>query len=114
MIKFLKNGIKDSLGNYFPCHYSNSGDEIRIYGKRYKDFSQEIRDSFTVKNESDVVTDYFENDKIVVSNTHPRYSEIREIADVREAVKRLRYETRVHAYEKRMGLSNIKMEVLTA
>lgn len=53
---------------------------LTIYARsgsyNYGRFSQEVREHFTVKNDSDMMTDYFEDDRIRVEPTHPLYAEV--------------------------------------
>ena len=86
MLKFFYNGIKDSDGKLQKAQYGLGpwttlpSDTITIYAKRYRSFSKEVQQAFTVENNSDSRTDYFENDKIRVSSTHPLYAEVKAAA----------------------------------
>lgn len=81
MVKFMYNGIKVS-GELFKAHYSYSkliGDDeksISIYARDYARFPQEVRDMFTVQNDTDIMTDYFETDRIRVYKTHPQFKAV--------------------------------------
>lgn len=79
-IKFLKKGIKVN-GQYMPVHYSKgpytdaSGllpDTITVYGKKYKPLPRELNP----KNESDIQTDYFENDRARIPPNSKFHKEI--------------------------------------
>ncbi len=73
-VKFLKKGIKYN-GQYIPVHYSKGSytkesglpeGTITIYGKNYKHLPKEL----SPENNSDMMTDYFENDRFrVLPNT---------------------------------------------
>ena len=82
MLKFYWNGIKEDGGALQGCHYSNSqlinhpSGTITIYGKRYRNFSAGVHAAFTVKNDSDIQTDYFENSSIRVLPSHPMYATV--------------------------------------
>jgi hypothetical protein len=82
MLKFFYNGIKDNGGELQKCSYSESqlisypAGTITIYAKHYARFSAGIKAAFTVENNTDGMTDYFENDKIRVVPTHPLYAEV--------------------------------------
>jgi len=82
-LKFFYNGIKGADGKLQKASYSMSNwvtkphDMIRIYGKHYQDFSQEVRQAFIVENGSDSQTDYFEDDHIDVYPQHPLYGEVK-------------------------------------
>lgn len=71
-IKFYWNGIKVDGGRLIPCYYSihDSGDGISIYARDYKDLPREY---FTVVNNTDSMTDYFEDDRTAVTPEHPLY-----------------------------------------
>lgn len=81
MIKFMYNGIKVdgvlykasySKGNYRPESGLLEAD-ITIYGKRYK----ELPDiGVKIENNSDFQSDYFENDKIRVTEHCPIYGQV--------------------------------------
>ncbi len=83
-MKFFYNGIKGSDGKLQGCSYSygpyvNLPENcITIYGKKYRDFSAEVREAFTIENNSDCQTDYFENDRIRVMPSHPLYEQVKE------------------------------------
>lgn len=83
MLKFYYNGIKDSAAAKLQkCHYSYGGlinaplGTITIYAKEYNRFNASVREMFEVKNDTDSMTDYFENDTIRVEPTHPLYGEV--------------------------------------
>ena len=83
-IKFYYNGLKINGGNLQRCFYFN-GDytaktgtpqgTIAICSKNLR-FSEEIKEFFTVKNESDLMIDYFESDSILVRPDHALYPEV--------------------------------------
>ena len=91
-IKFFYNGIKGTDGKLQKCSYSDSAllhhpaGTITIYGRRYIRFSQEIAEALAVENDSDLQTDYFENDRIRVIPTHPLYAAVKN-ASVRRKAK---------------------------
>lgn len=94
MLKFFWNGIKDSEANngkLQKASYSASqlinfpAGTITIYGKNFRQFSQGIGNAFTVKNDTDYQTDYFENDRIRVEPSHPLYSQVKAAYDAQEA-----------------------------
>lgn len=64
-IKFMYNGIKIN-GKLIKGHWSKgsyTNDALYcFYADSY--YSRELREVFFVKNESDIMTDYFETDKI--------------------------------------------------
>lgn len=79
-LKFYYNGIKDNGGSLQKCHYSkgysDSPDDITIYGKHYKAFSAGVHAAFTVESDSDYQSDYCQNDSIRVTTTHPLYAQV--------------------------------------
>jgi hypothetical protein len=88
-LKFFWNGIKANggklqkahftKGNFTPeamAKYGFDNDTITVYNRSYIRFTQEIREVFTVVNESDMVTDYFETDRIRVKKDHPLYAQV--------------------------------------
>ena len=90
-IKFFYNGIKGSDGKLQKCSYSDTplyhhpAGTITIYGRRYIHFSQEVADALAIENDSDIQTDYFENDRIRVVPTHPLYEAVKLASDRRKA-----------------------------
>jgi len=81
-LRFFWNGIKGADGKLQGVHYSDGklvhfpAGTITIYGKGYRKFSAEVRAAFIVENESDMMTDYFEDDRIRVDSTHPLYGQV--------------------------------------
>ena len=83
-IKFYYNGLKINGGNLQRCFYHEGcynpdygipEGSITIYCRDYH-FSKEVREFFTIKNESDLMTDYFESDSILVRPDHALYPEV--------------------------------------
>lgn len=98
-VKFMYNGIKIngkmvkgfwSKGSYtngaLYCFYADSC------------FSRELREVFSVKNESDIMTDYFETDKIYFFTGDKYLKEVenvfkqQEIKNLKSKIKRLEKE----------------------
>ena len=97
-LKFFWNGIKANggklqkahftKGNFTPeamAKYGFDNDTITIYNRSYIRFTQEIREVFTVVNESDMMTDYFETDRIRVTKGHPLYGQVLKSFEAQEA-----------------------------
>ena len=90
-LRFFWNGIKGSDGKLQSCIYSDSpllhspAGTITIYARHYRPFSTEVREAFTVENDSDMMTDYFESDRIRVTPTHPLYFHVKAVLIAREA-----------------------------
>ncbi len=97
-IKFYYNGLKINGGKLQVCLYSkgkfteSSGipmESITIYKKYTKSdfttrFSKEIKDFFTIKNDSNGMIDYFESDSILVKPNHPLYPEVLKALEARQ------------------------------
>ena len=91
-IKFYYNGLKINGGNLQRCSYSkgnyfeSSGipmESITIYSKELR-FSKEIKEFFTVKNNTDGMIDYFESDSILVRPDHALYPEVLKALEARQ------------------------------
>ena len=91
MLKFYWNGIKGVSGKLQRCSYSDAqlinfpAGTITIYAKSGVLFSAEVRDAFKVENDSDAMTDYFEDDRIRVEATHPMFSQVKSALESRTA-----------------------------
>lgn len=78
-IRIYWNGIKIDGGKLIHCGYSidNNIDHhtsVTIYARDYADLP---RDLFQVVNNSDIMTDYFENDRADLTPEHPLYKYFR-------------------------------------
>lgn len=76
-IRFYWNGIKVDGGRLIPCHYSIDGESVTIYARDYKKLPREY---FDVVNNSDSMTDYFEDDRTTLDKNHPLYKFARHAA----------------------------------
>ena len=80
-IKFMWNGIKID-GKLFKAHYSDGSltnhpeGTLTIYAKRYRPFPE--IPGLNVQNDSDMMTDYFENDRIRVTPDNVFYNQVKE------------------------------------
>ncbi|MBN7138972.1 hypothetical protein A7A76_07675 [Lysobacter enzymogenes] len=95
--RFYWNGIKDAKGAKLQrAYYSDMGPRpsvsgkypahtISIYARDYERFSALVRSHFVVENNSDGMTDYFENDSIRVVPSHPLYPQVKAAMDARSA-----------------------------
>lgn len=78
-LRFFYNGIKGADGRLQKCSYSNAqlvnfpSGTITIYGRDYERFSLDVHAAFMVQNDSDSMTDYFENSRMRVEPSHPLY-----------------------------------------
>jgi hypothetical protein len=101
-LRFFWNGIKAGDGKLQPCSYSGAellhspAGTITIYAKR--SFSAEVRQSFTVENDTDSMTDYFEHDRIRVRPNHPLYPQVKAALAAREAHYSKRFTKRPDLY----------------
>lgn len=97
-LKFFYNGIKANGGKLQKAHFSKGNlaawarekygyDEhtITIYARGYVGFSAEVRELFTVENDTDTMTDYFDEDKIRVKKDHPLYAQVLGAYEAQEA-----------------------------
>lgn len=88
-LKFFYNGIKANGGKLQKAHYSKGSftpeamakygydrETITIYAREYTGFSADVRALLTVENNSDLMTDYFEKDRIRVKKDHPLYAQV--------------------------------------
>lgn len=82
-IKFFYNGIKVNGGKLIRCLYftdsrsDSRSDSVTISARDYADLP---RDMFTVKNETDLYTDYFDSDSATLTPAHPLYKYARAAA----------------------------------
>lgn len=82
MLKFFWNGIKGSDGKLWRRFFSDGAllnhptGTLTIYSKEYSRCPKEINAAFNVENDSDIMTDYFEKDRIRVMPSHPLYSNV--------------------------------------
>ena len=98
-IRIYWNGLKIDGGNLVGCyyHYDASAETVCISAKNYDDLP---RDLFDVTNETDIYTDYFDNDRATVDASHPLYPYLRYAALKEDA----RYAARnVERIEKRLS-----------
>lgn len=90
-LKFLWNGIKANGGKIQRASYLIGGlighaeGTITIYAKSYRGFSAEVHEAFTVLNDSDSMTDYFETDRIRVTPDHSLYAQVLKAAQAWQA-----------------------------
>lgn len=72
-IKYQMYGIKDESGKYYPVRYSfdTATYEIRIDAKGYGNIPCPA--GVKVENDTDIMTDYFDNDRFSLTPAHPDY-----------------------------------------
>lgn len=83
-LRFVWNGIKvGTQGKLQRAQYSDGilcnrpAGTITIYARDYSGFSAEVAEAFTVQNDTDSQTDYFEKDRIRVQPDHPLYDAVK-------------------------------------
>lgn len=85
-VKFLKNGVKDSKGQYCAVWYSpglyhkpgntlHNVKNITVYARNYGHLPKELEP----QNESDGMTDYFETDKVIFFEGSKEYELLKEL-----------------------------------
>lgn len=81
-LRFFWNGIKGSDGKLqlASCGFTATSEtvhglapHISVYARRYRPFSAEVREAFTVQNGTDIQVDYFEQDHFRCYATHPLF-----------------------------------------
>ena len=80
MVKFMYNGVKVNNALY-KAYYSlgnliNQPETITIYSKNYSRLP--VIEGLTTQNDTDITTDYFENDRIRVIPNNPNYKSVYE------------------------------------
>jgi hypothetical protein len=133
-IKFFYNGIKINGGKLQACLYSkgnfteSSGipmESITIYKQSKKSdltsrFSKEVGEFFTIKNDTDLMTDCFDSDSILVCPDHPLYSEVLEAFEDKAHKNKLKAEQRHKKHIAALveackaGLSSLHYKLATA
>jgi len=84
MIKFFYNGIKVDGGRLQKACYSfreawgKVPTQMTIYAKEYRSFSKELYETFKIQNDTNIMTDYFEQDRIRIQPSHERFAEVTE------------------------------------
>ncbi len=70
-IRFYYNGIKVNGGDLIKCHYSADENSATIYASGYGDSLP--GSLFDVRNDTDIMTDYFDKDSARLSADHPLF-----------------------------------------
>lgn len=82
-IKLLKKGMKFD-DKYYPCHYSSSKNNINgnatIYLKGYDKLPDDAYKVLQVENNTDMMTDYFEKDRIRISPMSEYFQQVEALA----------------------------------
>jgi len=109
-VRFLWNGIKVAGQLYkvwysFSIHsYKNDNDpHITMYSTSYSNrFPGEVHALFTVKNDTDSMTDYFDKDRIRIDRTHAEWERVAE-AYIKQEIHRAKL-------NKRRGVDNTRQD----
>ena len=73
-IKFYWNGIKVNGGKLIRCFYSlDNNDNPQSVSISARDYDSLPGDVFSVRNDSDIYTDYFDSDRTTLDAGHPLY-----------------------------------------
>lgn len=82
-IKLLKKGIKIE-GKYYPAHYSSSDNNINgnatIYIRSYDSLPKDAYKELDIQNDTDMMTDYFERDRIRISPSSKYFHMVERLA----------------------------------
>jgi hypothetical protein len=70
-IRFYYNGIKVNGGELIKCHFSADENGATIYASGYG--AELPRELFDVRNDTDIMTDYFDKDSATLPADHPLY-----------------------------------------
>lgn len=71
-LRILAHGIRvNGAKTLVKCWYSIDGDTVRIYARGYSD--KLPRDILPVQNDTDIMTDYFDEDSAALTSAHPLY-----------------------------------------
>ena len=91
-IKFYYNGLRlNGEKSLLKCSYYLGENSVTIYANGY---SHLPRDLFEVVNESDIYTDYFEDDRATLGPDHPLYKYARYAAakaELRHLPRHIKY-----------------------
>jgi hypothetical protein len=98
MLKFYYNGIKANGGKLQKASYWLNGyrdfpeGTITISARDYRRFSKEVAEAFTIQNDTDCMTDYFDSDRIRVLPFNPYYAQVKAAYDAQVAAGEKREE----------------------
>ena len=112
-IKWFWNGFKVNGSKALTkAHYSFQKTQLTVYGKEYKDFPPELAEVFTVENNTDLITDYFDNDKIRIEPSHPEFQAAAQayIKQEERAIQRMEKNKSCNAVNYKESLEAFKAE----
>lgn len=85
-IKLLKRGLRVD-GDYYPCFYHSAKNNLKgnatIYLKTYKRLPAEAHKIFEIENNTDIQSDYFEEDRIRISPQNEFFEMVEKLAQNR-------------------------------
>ena len=96
-IKFMWNGIKID-GKLYRCHYSDGklinhpDGTLTIYRKDYGQMPQV--EGLNVQNDTDMMTDYFERDRIRIDHNNKFYNDVKNALSMANAHNEKRWAKR--------------------
>ena len=83
-IKLLKKGIRVD-GKYYPCWYNpstnNTCGNATIYMRTYDRLPDGLKEEMQVENETDLMTDYIEKDRIRIPKTSKYFDLVEKLAN---------------------------------
>ena len=110
-LKFYWNGIKASDGKLQRASLDDGplknfpAGTITICARDYSGFDAEVAFAFVVTNDSDLMTDYFDHDRIRVEPSHPLYEQVAQALAKSKAHSKMRgakYDAKVAAAHARI------------
>lgn len=112
-LRFYWNGIKANGGGLQKAYYSLGNvydypaDVISINARDWGSFSAEVGKCFHVSNNSDMQTDYHDNDHIRVCSNHPLYAVVLEAFRAQERHEEKRKADRTAKHEPKVNIAHI-------
>jgi hypothetical protein len=98
-VKFLQNGVRSSSGTFHPCYYSlttliDGRVAVTLYAKSIlKGLPAEMKP----ENDSDMQTDYFENDRVRFFEGSTEFAQLKQLIEIKERADQARWLKRQHA-----------------
>ncbi len=79
-LRFFWNGLKVGKGKLHRCfyHLDKRDGSIGVSARGYGSLPKEVADAFgEIRNDTDLMTDYFDNDRFRVKVDHPLYAKVK-------------------------------------
>lgn len=86
-LHFGKDGIRDAAGNYVPVYYGSGTDGIHISARHY----ERLPACLNPTNGSDIMTDYFENDRALIKAGTPEHAALLPLVEAITAHRKAKY-----------------------